>query len=223
MSDAGQAFQVLPLENGLVELRFDLPGESVNKFSARGAGLAEGGRRGAALSKGPARRAADERQGRLLRGRRHHGVPGALQEERGRPHALDPGDRRGLLGARGPGCALRRRDRRSRRGRRVRAVPDARATARCRRRRRWACPRRSSGSFPAGAGRCASRACAGPTPRSSGSRAASSGLRRTRSRPARWTRSRRLATCARRRSACCGRRRTASSTGRLAARRRRAR
>ena len=34
MSDAGQAFQVLPLENGLAELRFDLPGESVNKFSA---------------------------------------------------------------------------------------------------------------------------------------------------------------------------------------------
>ena len=34
MSDAGQAFQVLPLENGLVELRFDLPGESVNKFNA---------------------------------------------------------------------------------------------------------------------------------------------------------------------------------------------
>jgi 3-hydroxyacyl-CoA dehydrogenase/enoyl-CoA hydratase/3-hydroxybutyryl-CoA epimerase/enoyl-CoA isomerase len=34
MSDAQQAFQVLPLENGLVELRFDLPGESVNKFNA---------------------------------------------------------------------------------------------------------------------------------------------------------------------------------------------
>ena len=34
MSDVGQAFQVLPLENGLVELRFDLPGESVNKFNA---------------------------------------------------------------------------------------------------------------------------------------------------------------------------------------------
>ena len=34
MSDAGQAFQVLPLENGLVELRFDLPGESVNKLGA---------------------------------------------------------------------------------------------------------------------------------------------------------------------------------------------
>ena len=34
MSDAGQAFQVLPLEHGLVELRFDLPGESVNKFNA---------------------------------------------------------------------------------------------------------------------------------------------------------------------------------------------
>ncbi len=34
MTDAGQAFQVLPLENGLVELRFDLPGEPVNKFSA---------------------------------------------------------------------------------------------------------------------------------------------------------------------------------------------
>jgi 3-hydroxyacyl-CoA dehydrogenase/enoyl-CoA hydratase/3-hydroxybutyryl-CoA epimerase/enoyl-CoA isomerase len=34
MSDAGQAFQVLPLQDGLVELRFDLPGESVNKFNA---------------------------------------------------------------------------------------------------------------------------------------------------------------------------------------------
>jgi 3-hydroxyacyl-CoA dehydrogenase / enoyl-CoA hydratase / 3-hydroxybutyryl-CoA epimerase / enoyl-CoA isomerase len=34
MSDAGQAFQVLPLPDGLVELRFDLPGESVNKFNA---------------------------------------------------------------------------------------------------------------------------------------------------------------------------------------------
>jgi 3-hydroxyacyl-CoA dehydrogenase/enoyl-CoA hydratase/3-hydroxybutyryl-CoA epimerase/enoyl-CoA isomerase len=34
MSDAGQAFQVLPLENGLIELRFDLPGEAVNKFGA---------------------------------------------------------------------------------------------------------------------------------------------------------------------------------------------
>lgn len=34
MSDAGQAFQVLPLPNGLAELRFDLPGESVNKLNA---------------------------------------------------------------------------------------------------------------------------------------------------------------------------------------------
>jgi len=33
-SSEGQAFQVLPLEDGLVELRFDLPGESVNKFNA---------------------------------------------------------------------------------------------------------------------------------------------------------------------------------------------
>ena len=32
MSDA--AFQILPLENGLAELRFDLAGESVNKFNA---------------------------------------------------------------------------------------------------------------------------------------------------------------------------------------------
>ena len=32
MSDA--AFQVLPLDDGLAELRFDLPGESVNKFNA---------------------------------------------------------------------------------------------------------------------------------------------------------------------------------------------
>lgn len=34
MSDDGQAFRVLPLEDGLVELRFDLPGESVNKLGA---------------------------------------------------------------------------------------------------------------------------------------------------------------------------------------------
>jgi 3-hydroxyacyl-CoA dehydrogenase/enoyl-CoA hydratase/3-hydroxybutyryl-CoA epimerase/enoyl-CoA isomerase len=34
MSDAGQAFQVLPLPDGLFELRFDLPGESVNKLNA---------------------------------------------------------------------------------------------------------------------------------------------------------------------------------------------
>lgn len=34
MSDAGQAFQVLPLEDGLAELRFDLAGEAVNKFNA---------------------------------------------------------------------------------------------------------------------------------------------------------------------------------------------
>jgi 3-hydroxyacyl-CoA dehydrogenase / enoyl-CoA hydratase / 3-hydroxybutyryl-CoA epimerase / enoyl-CoA isomerase len=34
MSNEGQAFQVLPLADGLVELRFDLPGESVNKFNA---------------------------------------------------------------------------------------------------------------------------------------------------------------------------------------------
>ena len=34
MSEAGQAFQVLPLPDGLAELRFDLPGESVNKFNA---------------------------------------------------------------------------------------------------------------------------------------------------------------------------------------------
>ncbi len=34
MGDEGQAFSVLPLEQGLVELRFDLPGESVNKFNA---------------------------------------------------------------------------------------------------------------------------------------------------------------------------------------------
>ena len=32
MSHEGQAVQVLPLDSGLVELRFDLPGESVNKF-----------------------------------------------------------------------------------------------------------------------------------------------------------------------------------------------
>jgi 3-hydroxyacyl-CoA dehydrogenase / enoyl-CoA hydratase / 3-hydroxybutyryl-CoA epimerase / enoyl-CoA isomerase len=34
MSDAGQPFRVLPLPNGLAELRFDLPGESVNKLNA---------------------------------------------------------------------------------------------------------------------------------------------------------------------------------------------
>jgi 3-hydroxyacyl-CoA dehydrogenase/enoyl-CoA hydratase/3-hydroxybutyryl-CoA epimerase/enoyl-CoA isomerase len=34
MSHEGQAFQVLPLEDGFAELRFDLPGESVNKFGA---------------------------------------------------------------------------------------------------------------------------------------------------------------------------------------------
>jgi 3-hydroxyacyl-CoA dehydrogenase/enoyl-CoA hydratase/3-hydroxybutyryl-CoA epimerase/enoyl-CoA isomerase len=34
MSDAGQAFQLLPLPDGLAELRFDLPGESVNKLNA---------------------------------------------------------------------------------------------------------------------------------------------------------------------------------------------
>ena len=34
MGNEGQAFQVLPLSDGLVELRFDLPGESVNKFNA---------------------------------------------------------------------------------------------------------------------------------------------------------------------------------------------
>ena len=32
MSFEGQAVRVLPLDDGLVELRFDLPGESVNKF-----------------------------------------------------------------------------------------------------------------------------------------------------------------------------------------------
>jgi len=32
MSHEGQAVKVLPLDGGLVELRFDLPGESVNKF-----------------------------------------------------------------------------------------------------------------------------------------------------------------------------------------------
>jgi len=34
MSNEGQAFKVLPLEHGLAELRFDLPGEAVNKFNA---------------------------------------------------------------------------------------------------------------------------------------------------------------------------------------------
>jgi len=34
MTNEGPAFQVLPLPDGLVELRFDLPGESVNKFNA---------------------------------------------------------------------------------------------------------------------------------------------------------------------------------------------
>jgi 3-hydroxyacyl-CoA dehydrogenase/enoyl-CoA hydratase/3-hydroxybutyryl-CoA epimerase/enoyl-CoA isomerase len=34
MGNEGPAFLVLPLEQGLVELRFDLPGESVNKFNA---------------------------------------------------------------------------------------------------------------------------------------------------------------------------------------------
>jgi 3-hydroxyacyl-CoA dehydrogenase / enoyl-CoA hydratase / 3-hydroxybutyryl-CoA epimerase / enoyl-CoA isomerase len=34
MSNEGKAFQILPLEDGLVELRFDLPGESVNKLDA---------------------------------------------------------------------------------------------------------------------------------------------------------------------------------------------
>ena len=35
MSHEGQAVKVLPLDDGLVELRFDLPGESVNKFDTR--------------------------------------------------------------------------------------------------------------------------------------------------------------------------------------------
>ncbi len=34
MSNEGSAFEILPLEDGLVELRFDLPGESVNKLGA---------------------------------------------------------------------------------------------------------------------------------------------------------------------------------------------
>ena len=33
MSEAGQAFQVLPLPDGLAELRFDLPGESVPRWT----------------------------------------------------------------------------------------------------------------------------------------------------------------------------------------------
>ena len=34
MKYAGQAIQCLPLDEGLVELRFDLQGDSVNKFNA---------------------------------------------------------------------------------------------------------------------------------------------------------------------------------------------
>ena len=34
MKYAGQAIQCLPLDEGFVELRFDLQGDSVNKFNA---------------------------------------------------------------------------------------------------------------------------------------------------------------------------------------------
>ena len=34
MSYEGQAVKVLPLDGGFVELRFDLQGDSVNKFNA---------------------------------------------------------------------------------------------------------------------------------------------------------------------------------------------
>ncbi len=121
MSDAGQAFQVLPLENGLVELRFDLPGESVNKFNAValaslkaavGDLASRKGLRGVLLTSG---------KDVFCVGADITRVPGALQEERGRPHALDPGDRRGLLGSRRPGRAFGGRDQRGLRGRRLRA------------------------------------------------------------------------------------------------------
>ena len=46
MSYEGQAVKVLPLDDGLVELRFDLQGDSVNKFNALTLGeLEDGGRR----------------------------------------------------------------------------------------------------------------------------------------------------------------------------------
>ena len=122
MSDA--AFQVLPLDDGLAELRFDLPGESVNKFSAAALASLKTAVEELRAQQELARRPDHERQGRLLRRRRHHRVPGALQEERGRAHRLDPRDRCGVLRPRGPGRAVRGRHQRSRRRRRLRAVPD---------------------------------------------------------------------------------------------------
>jgi hypothetical protein len=68
----GQAVEVEMLEDGIAELRFDLKGDSVNKFNRvdradpRGLGPENGARR--------ARIARDERQRLLHRRRRRHRV-----------------------------------------------------------------------------------------------------------------------------------------------------
>ncbi len=202
MSYEGQAVKVLPLDGGLVELRFDLQGDSVNKFGALDARRAEEGGRGHPRPQGPAGRPDHERQGRLLRRRRRDRVPRPLPEERGGARPLAP--RHGRRSSPRSRTSTRRRWSPSTASPSAAASSCAspRATARCPRRRRSVSRRRSSASSPAGAAPCGSPASAGPTPRSSGSPAASRGRPRTRSRSARWTRRWRPPTCARRPSAC---------------------
>jgi short chain enoyl-CoA hydratase (EC 4.2.1.17)/3-hydroxyacyl-CoA dehydrogenase (EC 1.1.1.35) len=76
MKYEGKAIQTVPLDGGFVELRFDLQGDSVNKFNSLTLGeLKEVVR----ADRRAAERAPDhERQGRLHRRRRRDGVPDAL-------------------------------------------------------------------------------------------------------------------------------------------------
>ena len=83
MSYEGQAVKVLPLDGGFVELRFDLQGDSVNKFNALTLGELKEAVEDLRARKDLRGRPDHERQGRLLRRRRRHRVPRPLPEERG--------------------------------------------------------------------------------------------------------------------------------------------
>ena len=125
MTFEGQAVKVLPLDDGFVELRFDLENDSVNKLNQATLARAEAGPRV------PAAQPGERCAGVLITSGKDVFIVGAditefvplFHRERGGDRRL-PAQRAGdLLVARGPRGAERRRDQRRRAGRRLRAVP----------------------------------------------------------------------------------------------------
>jgi len=179
MTYEGRAVKVLPLDGGLVELRFDLQGDAVNKFNALTLGelheavadvRAREGLRGLLITSGKDvfsvgadvteflehfRKSEEELAAWLLR-------MDALFS------AIEDLDAPSVVAINGLALGA------------ASSSVSRRAIARCRQRRESACRRRSSASSPAGVAPSGSPASAGPTPRSSGLPAASSGPRPTR-------------------------------------------